>query len=123
MTGKRFWMLVTFSGVLVFIAGLVLTIVLTIETGERRPDSECSSMQASVLAVCYTSDDPKVLLGVGPLLLGGAMVGIGIWRWSAAASYERSLTEPDVTGIPTTGEDPLTLIEAMRRDANTPEND
>ena len=127
MTAKRFWILMTFGGVLMFIGGLVATIVLTIETGERVPDSQCSSMRASVLNVCYTSDDPKVLLGVGPMLLGGAMVGIGIWRWIAASSYERSTSEPDTFTPPpppppaATAEsaDPLAEIEAIRKQAKT----
>ncbi len=78
---KKFWWGIAGLGVIVFIAGLILTIVLVNETGEVRPDSECSSsMRASVLASCVVSDDPKVLLGVAPLLLGVAMVGVGIWR-------------------------------------------
>jgi hypothetical protein len=127
MTGKRFWMLVTFGGVAMFIAGLVLTIVLTIETGERLPDSECSSARASVMMVCYTSDDPKVLLGVGPMLLGGGMVGVGIWRWTAASRYESAddddddsvstISAPPPPPPPPPDEvgDPLAEIEAIRR--------
>ena len=124
MTGKRFWMLVTFGGVAMFIAGLVLTIVLTIETGERVPDSQCSSAQASVMSVCYTSDDPKVLLGVGPLLLGAGMMGVGIWRWIAASRYESAGGDDSTSMVsapppppPPPGEpaDPLAEIEAVRR--------
>jgi hypothetical protein len=79
---KKFWWGVAGIGVIVFIAGLVLTIVLINETGETVPDSECSSTMraAGLLATCVVSDDPKVLLGVVPLLLGVAMVGIGVWR-------------------------------------------
>lgn len=79
---RKFWICVAVLGVFVSIAGLVLTIVLTDETGEVRPDSECSSaMRASVTSLeCVVSNDPKVLLGVAPLLLGFAMVGVGIWR-------------------------------------------
>ena len=78
---KKFWFGMAGLGVIVFIAGLILTIVLINETGEEVPDSECSStMRAGLLATCVVSDDPKVLLGVAPLLLGVAMVGIGIWR-------------------------------------------
>jgi len=119
MTAKRFWILMTFGGVLMFIGGLVATIVLTIETGERVPDSQCSSTQASVLAVCYTSDDPKVLLGVGPMLLGGGMVGVGIWRWVAASSYERSVSEPDAPTpvVDDRADNPLEEFEALRRQA------
>jgi len=91
MTPKRFWMFVTFAGFLLFIGGIIATIALAIETGERVPDSECSSvMQANLLAVCYTSDDPKVLIGLAPLLLGAGMAGVGIWRWIVAAGEERA---------------------------------
>jgi hypothetical protein len=85
---KRFWMFVTFAGVVVSIAGLIATIVLVAETGERVPDSECSDAMApaSLLAACFTSDDPKVLLGIIPLMLGLTMVGVGIWRWIATPS-------------------------------------
>ncbi len=87
MTRKRLWMLVTFAGVVLFVAGLVLTIVLVNETGTEVPDSQCSSnsMRAGPIALtCVTSSDPKVLLGVLPLLLGIGMTGVGIWRWIAA---------------------------------------
>jgi hypothetical protein len=93
---KRFWMFVTFSGALVFVAGLILTIVLTIETGEVVDDSECGDALGPVataeieLASCVTSDDPKVLLGLAPLLLGGTMVGVGIWRWIVTAQADGS---------------------------------
>jgi hypothetical protein len=95
---KKLWFGIAGLGVIVFIAGLVLTIVLTNETGEERPDSECSTtMRAGQLATCVVSDDPKVLLGVAPLLLGAAMVGIGIWRGIVTASAESS-TDDDVPG-------------------------
>ncbi len=88
---KRFWIFVTFAGGLLAIAGLILTIVLTIETGQEVDDSECDSMApvatAEVLqATCVTSDDPKVLLGIIPLLAGLGISGVGIWRWIAAAN-------------------------------------
>lgn len=88
---KRFWIFVTFAGGLLAIAGLILTIVLTIETGQEVDDSECDSMApvatAEVLqATCVTSDDPKVLLGIIPLLAGLGIGGVGIWRWIAAAN-------------------------------------
>ena len=89
---RKFWICVAVLGVFVSIAGLVLTIVLTNETGEVRPDSECSSaMRASVTSLeCVVSNDPKVLLGVAPLLLGLAMVGVGIWRAIASPAPEGS---------------------------------
>lgn len=79
---RKFWIWVAVLGIPVFIGGLVWTIILTNETGEVRPDSECSTtMRATVTALdCVVSNDPKVLLGVAPLLLGLAMTGIGIWR-------------------------------------------
>jgi hypothetical protein len=100
MFGKRFWMFITFAGVPVAIGGLIATIVLTIETGEERPDSECSTtMQATTFALkCFTSDDPKVLLGLAPLLIGLAMIGIGIWRWIVASSAERASQPPGESG-------------------------
>jgi hypothetical protein len=100
MTPKRFWMFVTFAGFLLFLGGIAATIALGIETGERVPDSECSStMQANVLTVCYVSDDPKVLIGVAPLLLGAGMAGIGIWRWIVAAGEERASGSDDGGGL------------------------
>jgi len=89
-------MFLTFAGVPVAIGGLIATIVLTIETGEEVPDSQCSTtMRASTFALkCFTSSDPKVLLGVGPLLLGIGMIGIGIWRWVVASSAERASRPP-----------------------------
>jgi hypothetical protein len=99
MTPKRFWMFVTFAGFLLFLGGIAATIALGIETGERVPDSECSStMQANVLTVCYVSDDPKVLIGVAPLLLGAGIAGIGIWRWIVAAGEERASGSDDGGG-------------------------
>jgi hypothetical protein len=83
-------MFVTFAGVVLFVGGLILTIALVNETGTEVPDSQCadSSMRASVsppvALTCVTSSDPKVLLGVLPLLLGIGMTGVGIWRWIAA---------------------------------------
>lgn len=93
-------MFLTFAGVPVAIGGLIATIVLTIETGEEVPDSECSTtMRASAFALkCITSSDPKVLLGVGPLLLGIGMIGIGIWRWVVASSAERASRPPGEKG-------------------------
>jgi len=89
---RKFWIWVAVLGVPVFIGGLIWTIVLTDETGEVRPDSECSTtMRASVRALeCVVSNDPKVLLGVAPMLLGLAMVGVGIWRAIAAPAPEGS---------------------------------
>ena len=107
MTPKRFWMLVSLGGFLMLIGGIIASVVLTIETGEKRPDSECSSMRAAVLTVCYTSDDPKVLLGVVPALVGGSIMGIGIWRWVTAANVERALADSDDPGAPP-GTDPPT---------------
>lgn len=99
MTQKRLWMFVTFAGVIVSIGGLIATIALAIETGERVPDSECSSLApASVFAACFTSDDPKMLLGIVPLLIGLGMVGVGIWRWIVAASNESAVAGPDGNG-------------------------
>jgi hypothetical protein len=92
-------MFVTFAGFLLFIGGIIATIALAIETGERVPDSECTStMQADLLAVCYVSDDPKVLIGVAPLLLGAGMAGVGIWRWIVAAGEEQASGSDDSGG-------------------------
>ena len=122
MTAKRFWMFVTLGGVLVFVGGLVATILLTIETGEKRPDYECSA----VLMVCYTSDDPAVLIGLAPTFVGGGMVGIGAWRWSTAARYERAVGEsgdgeptpppppPPPDSDPSKAENPLEAYEKLR---------
>jgi hypothetical protein len=100
---KKLWFGMAGLGVVVFIVGLVLTIVLTNETGEERPDSECSSsmqpMRSSLVATCVVSNDPKVLLGVAPLLLGGAMVGIGLWRGITTASAESSTGGGGVSGV------------------------
>jgi hypothetical protein len=90
---KRLAQVLTFAGALVFIAGLVLTIVLINETGQVVDDSECDAMGAVAtadvqLAACVTSDDPKVLIGVAVLLLGGTMSGVGIWQWVVAAQRE-----------------------------------
>ena len=99
MTQQRLWMFVTFAGVLLFVGGLIATIALAIETGERVPDSECSSMApASVFAACFTSDDPKMLLGIVPLMLGIGVAGVGIWRWIVAASNEAAVAGPDGGG-------------------------
>ena len=121
MTAKRFWMLMTLGGVLVFVGGLVVTILLVLETGERVPDSQCSSMHPSVMAVCYTSDDPAVLLGVGPMLAGVGIVVVGAIKWARAASFERATTDSEVSAGPPPGieepENPLEHYEALRTDA------
>lgn len=90
---RRLAQILTFTGAIVFVVGLVLTIVLTVETGQTVDDSECDAMGPVVtsdvqLAACVTSDDPKVLIGVAVLLVGGTMVGIGIWQWVVAAQRE-----------------------------------
>lgn len=90
---KRLAQILTFTGALVFVVGLILTIVLIADTGQTVDDSECDAMGPVVtadvqLATCVTSDDPKVLIGVAVLLLGGTMSGIGIWQWVVAAQRE-----------------------------------
>jgi len=119
MTAKLFWKLFTFVGVVMFVAGLVLTIVLIDETGTEQPDSACdSSMGASVHTyTCVTSDDPKVLLGVAPMLLG---VGMAVWggiKWASAASSESIGDSPDPNSLLGSVQ---TLRESLDSAANAP---
>jgi hypothetical protein len=124
MTAKRFWMLMTFGGALLFVGGFVLMIVLTIQTGEKRPDSECGAVQM----VCYTSDDPAVLLGLAPTFIGGGMLAVGVWKWNQAARYERALGDSDASdltppppspppsdGDPAKSDNPLEAYEELRK--------
>jgi hypothetical protein len=123
MTAKRFWMLMTFGGGLLFVGGIVATIWLTVETGEKRPDYECGAVQM----VCYTSDDPAVLLGLAPTFAGGGMLAIGVWKWNQAARSERALGDSDPSDLtppppspppsdadPAKAENPLEAYEKLR---------
>jgi len=117
MTPRRFWMLVTFAGIAMVIGGIIATVLLTIETGTRQPDYACNSnsMQAALRAVCYTSNDPKVLLGVAPLLVGIGVIIFGAIKWSSARQYESALPPPPPA--PSQGGNLLDSLERMREQA------
>ena len=112
MTAKLFWKLFTFVGVVMFVAGLVLTIVLIDETGTEQPDSACdSSMGATVHTyTCVTSDDPKVLLGVGMAVLGGI-------KWASTAASESMGDSADPNSLLGSVQ---TLRESLESAANAP---
>ncbi|HUF85420.1 MAG TPA: hypothetical protein VMQ81_12610, partial [Acidimicrobiia bacterium] len=86
---KKLWILCTFVGVPIAIVGLVLTIVLTNETGYA-----CETAEGS--GTC--SNDPKVLLGLAPLLIGLGLSGIGLWRWIVTSAQERASRPPGSGG-------------------------
>ena len=119
MTAKLFWKLFTFVGVVMFVAGLVLTIVLIDETGTEQPDSACdSSMGATVHTyTCVTSDDPKVLLGVLPLMLGAGMAVLGGIKWASTAASESMGDSADPNSLLGSVQ---TLRESLESAANAP---
>jgi hypothetical protein len=82
---KKLWVLCTFLGVPIAIVGLVLTLVITDQTGHA-----CDTVDGP--GTC--TNDPKVLLGVAPLLVGLGISGVGLWRWIATASKERASRPP-----------------------------
>jgi hypothetical protein len=92
VTARRFWLVVGISGILLFLGGLGGTIALVAETGQKVPDSQCSDSRivrpATAFSVCYTSDDPAVLIGVFPALAGIPLAIFGFKRWASASDEE-----------------------------------
>ena len=116
--------MVGLSGILLFVLGLVGTIWLIAETGQKVPDSQCSDSRigrpAAVPAVCYTSDDPAVLIGVAPMLGGIPLAIFGFSRWAKAKDVELEAGEQTTTASGTAGdgdpsENPLQKIINMRK--------
>ena len=115
--------MVGLSGIALFVLGLVATIVLIAETGQKVPDSECSDSRivrpAAVPTVCYTSDDPAVLIGVAPTLAGIPLAIFGFKRWASAKDIE--LEDAEKAGSSPTraddgsNENPLQKIINMRK--------